>query len=65
MSEPWPFWWHLEPAAQALLMQFQWDTYGFRLQIPLELGHGRVDTEIESPEEIDQIMRQAPSRSRG
>ncbi len=65
MSQYWPLWWCLEAEAQALLMQFQWDTHGYRLQIPPEPRSGNIDTEIESPEEIGRIIRRAPSRSRG
>ena len=65
MKETWPLWWHLESADQALLMQFQWDTYGYRLEIPPVLGRGHIDTELESVEEIGHLVRQAPSRSRG
>ena len=64
MREAWPLWWHLEPAAQALLMQFQWDTYGCRLEIPPEPGHGHIDAEIESLEEIDRGMRRPPRHQR-
>lgn len=59
MRETWPLWWHLEPAAQALLMQFQWDNYKYHIEIP-PLPGSKIDTEIESPEEIDSLMRQAP-----
>jgi len=52
----WPLWWCLEPEAQVLLMQYQWDTYGFKLTIPPRPSHST--TEMESTEEIDILMRQ-------
>ena len=45
-------------------MQFQWDTYGYHLQIPPMLGHGHIDTEIESPEEIGRLMKQPPKHQK-
>ena len=60
----WPIFWCLEPGAQALLMQFQWNEYGYRLEVPRLPKDTHIDTEIESPEEIGKIMRQAPSKSR-
>ena len=64
MKIEWPIWWCLEPAAQAALMQFQWDKYGYHLQIPPMPDFARVDTKLESLEEIGREMRKAPSRSR-
>jgi len=65
MKIEWPIWWCLEPAVQAALMQFQFDNYGYRLQIPPMLDFSGRDTKPESLEEIDRELRKAPSRSRG
>ena len=65
MKETWPLWECISAKAQALLKKYQFDTYGYRLEIPPEIGRGHIDTDLESPQEIDKLMRQAPSRSRG
>ena len=60
----WPLFYCISVEEQALLMQFQWDEYGFRLTIPPAPSHGRIDTEIESPEEIERIMKQPPKHKK-
>lgn len=51
----WPLFWCLKPEAQALLMQYQWDKYGFRLEIPPPPSDVLTETKLESLEEINQI----------
>lgn len=64
----WPLFWCLKPEDQAKLMQFQWDNHGDKLEIP---APGRTSEAawqavmLENSEEIDRLMRQALSRSRG
>ena len=60
MKIEWPLWWHLEPEAQALLMEYQWDNWGLRLDTPPLVGETYVVTFLKSPEEIDRLMRQPP-----
>ena len=60
MKIEWPLWWCLEPEAQAALMQYEWNEYGYHLQIPPMPSHGYIDTEIESPEEIGRIIKRPP-----
>jgi len=61
-----PLFWCLTAQAQAKLMQYQYDTYGYKLTIPgpPKAMYGE-HYEIEPLEDIDRLMRQAPSRSRG
>ena len=64
----WPLWWCLETKTQAALIQLQWDTYGTKLEIPTppQASKGAwLNVQMENSEEIDKLMRQAPSRSRG
>lgn len=64
----WPLFWCLKPEAQAKLMQLYWDEFGTRLEIPAPPGITEdvwQKVRLESLEEIDRIMRQPPSRSRG
>lgn len=65
MRTTWPLFWCLKPEAQALLMKYQWDNHGFRLQVPPLSDDGHIDTKIESPEEIDKLMRQKPRYFKG
>lgn len=57
MNITWPLFWCLTPECQAALMQYQWDTYGYRLVIPA-LPHFEVT--YPSLDEIDKTMRQKP-----
>lgn len=64
----WPLFWCLTPECQAKLMQYQWDNYGFRLEIPPPLGASQNKWKIvllESHEEIDRLMRQRPHYPKG
>ena len=68
MRSKWPLFWCLEPKAQALLMQYQWDNYELKLAIsaPPRTSKGAwFNVQLENSEEIDRLMRQPPSRSRG
>lgn len=56
----WPLFWCLSAETQALLMKYQFDKYGFRLVIPPRPSDTHSDTAIESPEEIDRLIRQRP-----
>jgi len=53
-----PIWWCLSAENQAKLMQFQWDNFGYYLEIP-PLPVGSIEN-IESLEEIDKIIRKPP-----
>ncbi|MBA7586842.1 hypothetical protein ES708_28848 [subsurface metagenome] len=55
-----PLWWCLPVAAQAALMQWQWDNYGLHLSFPPRPGEIYVPPHVESVEEIDWLMRQKP-----
>ena len=59
----WPLFWCPSVQAQAALMQLYWDEYGCRLDIPLEPKRFHIDA-MESPDELEQIMRQAPRHVR-
>lgn len=64
----WPLWWCLKPESQAALMLFQFQNYGTKLDIPAPPQTSKgiwLNTQLETAEEIDHIIRQAPSRSRG
>ena len=66
MKGNWTLFWCLEPAAQAALMQYQWQNYGTKLDIATPPTQGvRVTGELENSSEIDRLIRQPPSRSRG
>lgn len=59
-------WWCLDPEQQAALIQFQWDNYHEKLEIPPMTYKGVwLEVAIENPSEIGRLMRQPPSRSRG
>ena len=64
MKIKWPIWWCLEPEVQVLLMQFQWDNYGYHLQIPSMPDVARVDTKLETLEEIGREMRRPPKHQK-
>jgi len=53
----WPLFWCLSAEAQALLMKFQFDNYGFRLEIPPLPEEGYKETKLESLEEINKLKR--------
>ncbi|KKL73074.1 hypothetical protein LCGC14_2078530 [marine sediment metagenome] len=59
--------WCLSAENQAKLMQLQWDLYHSKLSLPpeptIKTPAPVVDVE-ESQDDIDHIIRQAPSRSR-
>ena len=57
--ETWPLWQCIPVKALADLIQLQWKTYGTKLDL---LAH--IYRDVESLEEIDQLMRQLP-RYRG
>jgi len=68
MKVMYPLFWNLSPAAQAALMQYQWGRYKTRLDAPLKPKEGGTEYPAvveEDLEEIDRLMRQAPSTSRG
>ena len=66
MQSRWPLFWCLKTETQAKLMQFYYDKYGEILDIPPQTSKGVWQSvQLENLEEIDRIMRQAPSRSRG
>lgn len=56
----WPLWQCLESHVLAMLIQYQWQEHGLTLDIMSDLFG-----EVEDIEEIDRLMRQAPSKSRG
>lgn len=62
----WPLWQCISPESLAKLILYQWDHYGLKLDL---LSGSESDihvvTTIEPLEEIDHIMRQPPSRSKG
>lgn len=60
----WPLFWCLSAETQAKLMQYQWDNYGLPLEIPKQASDTHVAPVLESPEEIDRLMRQRPRRPR-
>ena len=49
-------------------MQYQHDNYGVKLEVisaaPVEDSGVQVDVELETPEEIDKLMRQPPKHPR-
>lgn len=55
--------WRLTPAQQALLMQFQWDAHGERLEIPTPPATSEAVWQVvlsETTEEFAKVMRQKP-----
>ena len=63
-----PLFWCISAQAQAALMQFNFDTYGKILipPAPPDTSEGGwSNTWHESLKDIDRLMRQPPSRSRG
>ena len=63
MKVMWPLFWCLEPECQAMLIEFQWGSYGLKLQMP-PMPDSKFDTKVESPEEINRLMRQPPKHSK-
>ena len=58
--------WYLKPETQARLLQWQFDNYGEKLDIPTPPMTSKgvwLTVEMESAEEIDRLIRQPPSRS--
>jgi len=60
MGIEWPIWWCLEPEAQAVLMQYEWEKYGYHLTIPPMQDHSHINTKLESSRELERLMRQPP-----
>ncbi len=59
----WPAGECMKPESLALLALYQWETYGYNLEIIARSKDDiQVETQLESVEEIDKIMRQAPRR---
>lgn len=51
-------WWCLKPGTQVLLMQFQWDNFGFKVEIPPCLeGIDDIETKLETLEEINRLKK--------
>ena len=62
-----PLFWCLSARSQALLMQYNWDNFGIRLEIPPlpEEPEPIIPTPVDMTlAEIGEFMSQAPSRSR-
>ena len=57
----WPLWQCLKPEDLVKLIQLQWELYGTKL----ELLEKTPLSEIESLEEIEQLMRQKPHYPKG
>ncbi len=55
----WPLFHCISVDQQAKLMQLQWDTYGFNIDIPAE-SQIQTYANLESTEEIGRIIRQKP-----
>jgi len=53
-----PLFWLISAQSQALLIQYQWDTYGLKLTIPPNPYIGSLLTDI------DKFMRQKPHHPR-
>jgi len=56
--------WNLSVETQAKLIQYQWDNFGSRINIPPEPKDIYIETSIEPLEELEQIMKQAPEHQR-
>lgn len=75
MKVMWPLFWCLKPEAQALLMQYQAEHHEDKPA--LDIASQKAPWQLPSPkpeiplmteeelEEVDRLMRQPPSRSRG
>ncbi len=61
-----PLFWCLSVESQAALMQYHWDNFGTTLELPSrpEPGFDKDIISTESLDEIDKLIRQAPSKSR-
>uniref|UniRef100_A0A6M3JM38 Uncharacterized protein n=1 Tax=viral metagenome TaxID=1070528 RepID=A0A6M3JM38_9ZZZZ len=62
-NNPNPLFWRLSPADRAKLMMYQWNEYGYNLEIPAELPAQLVPNSVllqETPEEYVREMRQPP-----
>ena len=64
-EERWSIFWCVSVAAQARLMQFQWDNHNSLLEIVEASKDTVIEAVIESPEEIDVLMRQKPRYRKG
>ena len=61
MKITWPLFWCLSPESQALLMNYQYDTYETKMDIPPDRVDGvQVKTSPDIPEEFDRVMRKKP-----
>ena len=55
--------WRISAQAQALLMRYQYNNYGEKLEIPPPPGTSKgvwLTVQVENSEEIDKLMRQRP-----
>lgn len=59
MTITWPIWECISPLVLALLIQYQWDNYGLKLDLMSD-----PFTEIESREELGRLMKQKPEHPR-
>lgn len=63
MRVTWPLFWCLKPEDQAKLMQYHWDNFGTRMDIPPAPDMPSDDWKIvlcETPEELARLMRERP-----
>ena len=65
MKETWPLWECISSKALVELAQYQWLNFGTKLDIIAGAPDYSEQFFVESLTEIDRLMRQAPSRSRG
>lgn len=56
----WPLWECLQLESLVKLIQYQWDNYGLKLELLIDIYR-----EMESLEEIDRLMRQKPHYPKG
>lgn len=59
-----PLFWCLKPEQQVQLVRYQLKTYGLRLEIPPAPGQGEYNLRLETPAELENIMKQAPHSPR-
>ena len=68
MHHSWPLFWCLEPETQAALMQYQWDNYELKLDIPTPHQTSKgvwLNTQLENADEIDRLIRQTRRHFKG
>ena len=59
----WPLFWCLESNCQAKLMQWQWDNYGQKIEIPAPPRTSKAAwqaVQVENSDEIDRLIRKPP-----